>query len=225
MENRVVNKGQTPRAVACLCKALAAIALLALSGCASPGGYYGPGAGHFDTVVVDAGHGGSDSGARPRSGSNEEALTLDTARRLAVILRRNGFKVVETRTSDYFIPLGARSEASNRRSSCIFVSVHYNWARRKAAHGIETFYYGIKSKRLAANVQRETLKAYSTIDRGIKERGFYVLRTNRRPAILCELGFVSNAAENQKIQNPATRQRLAERIAAGIIAERNGRQP
>ncbi len=225
MENRVVNKGQTPRAITWRCKAFAAIALLALSGCASPGGYYGPGAGHFDTVVVDAGHGGSDSGARPRSGSNEEALTLDTARRLAVILRRNRFKVVETRTSDYFVPLGARSATSNRRSSCIFVSVHYNWARRQGAHGIETFYFGIRSKRLAANVQRENLKAYSTIDRGIKERGFYVLRTNRRPAILCELGFVSNAAENQKIQNPATRQRLAERIAAGIIAERNGRQP
>jgi N-acetylmuramoyl-L-alanine amidase len=196
-----------------------------LSGCASTGGNYGPGAGHFDTVIVDAGHGGHDTGAKARFGANEKSLALDTARRLATTLRRNGLKVVETRTTDTFTTLEKRVAASNSRHNAIFVSVHYNWARRPGAHGIEIFYLTRHSMRLSANILREVLKVYPTANRGIKQRGFYVLRNNRRPAVLCELGFVSNAAENRRLQDPATRQRLAQRLAAGIIAEKNGRLP
>jgi len=90
---------------------------------------------------------------------------------------------------------------------------------------VETFFYGPRSSRLAANIQSKALGAYRTKNRGIKYRGFYVLRNNRRPAVLCELGFVSNAGENSKLQNPAVRQRIAEAVAAGIIAERNGVNP
>jgi N-acetylmuramoyl-L-alanine amidase len=56
----------------------------------------------------------------------------------------------------------------------------------------------------------------------VKRNNYYVLRNNRRPAVLCELGFLSNPQDNRYAQNAAYRQRLAERIAAGIIAERNG---
>lgn len=199
--------------------------MFCLSGCASPGGNYGPGAGHFDTVIVDAGHGGHDSGAKACFGANEKSLTLDTARRLAAVLRGNGLKVVENRTTDTFITLGKRVDASNSRHNAIFVSVHYNWVRRPGAHGIEIYYYTRPSMRLAANILREVIRVYPTDNRGIKQRGFYVLRNNRRPAVLCELGFVSSPSDNRYLQNPATRQRLAERIAAGIIAEKNGRLP
>lgn len=204
---------------------LAAVpAVFLLSSCESTG-RYGPGAGHFDTVLVDAGHGGHDSGARARGGSPEKILALDTARRLAEILRGNGFRVIETRTQDYFVPLDNRTAISNSAGAAVFVSIHYNWDRRKGARGMEIYYDSRKSSRLAANILRETLKAYGTPNRGIKKRGFYVLRNNRRPAVLCELGFVSNRSDNRAIQNPAVRQRLAERVASGIIAERNGRNP
>lgn len=202
----------------------AVLVVLFLGGCAA-GGRYGPGAGSFDTVVIDAGHGGHDAGARSRGGDREKAIALDTSRRLAALLRQRGLRVVETRTGDYFVTLGKRVEISNRQNNSIFVSVHYNWAKRPGARGIETFFYGRRSERLAANIQKEVLRVYPTENRGVKERGFYVLRNNRRPAVLLELGFMSNTADNAQIQNPAVRQKLAERAAAGILAERAGREP
>lgn len=202
-----------------------ALASLLLASCQSTRSGYGPGAGSFDTVIVDAGHGAHDRGARSCSGSPEKALALDTARRLADCLRRSGLHVIETRTTDVFIPLGGRVAVSNRTGRAVFVSIHYNWARRTGAKGIEIYYYSLRSKRLAANILREATRAYRTDNRGIKNRGFYVLRNNNRPAVLCELGFVSNPSDNANVQNPAVRQRLAERVAAGVLAERAGRQP
>lgn len=203
----------------------AGLSALLLAGCAGSGGAHGPGAGNFNTVIVDAGHGGHDTGARSVSGSREKVLALDTSRRLASVLRKKGFRVIETRSSDYFVPLPRRVEISNRTPNAIFVSVHYNWSRRAGAGGIEVYYYNIRSRRLAANVLKETLRAYPCENRGIKTARFHVLRNNRRPAILCELGFLSNPRDNRYVQNASTRQRLAEKIAAGIIAERDGRSP
>lgn len=205
--------------------AISATLPLLLTSCESTGGYYGPGAGHFDTVVVDAGHGGHDQGARPVSGSYEKALTLDTARRLATVLRRSGLRVVETRTDDTFVSLPRRVAISNAERSAVFVSIHYNWANRRGARGIEIYYNSRRSMRLAANILRESLRAYGTPNRGIKNRGFYVLRNNRRPAVLCELGFVSNPSDNSTLQSASARQKLAERVAAGVLAELAGRQP
>lgn len=201
------------------------LAAVLLTGCESIGGNYGPGAGIFDTVIVDAGHGGHDRGAKSCSGAPEKALTLDTARRLAVELRRSGLNVVETRPDDRFVTLGRRVSISNSSSRAVFVSVHYNWTQRRAAEGIEIYFNSRRSMRLAANILKESLRAYPTRNRGIKNRGFYVLRKNRRPAVLCELGFVSNPGDNQSIQSPSVRQRLAARVAAGVLAEQAGRRP
>lgn len=197
--------------------------LLFLCSCESI--HYGSGTGHFDTVILDAGHGAHDTGARARFGFPEKVLTLDTSRRLASILRAHGFHVIETRTDDYFVPLGRRVAVSNASKNSIFVSIHYNWTRKSSARGMEIFFESQRSARLAANILREATRAYRADNRGIKRRGFYVLRNNNRPAVLCELGFVSNPTDNRSIQNPAIRQSLAECIAAGIIAEKNNRQP
>lgn len=203
----------------------AAILTLFFAACAGPGGAYGPGAGHFNTVIVDAGHGGHDTGARAVSGQREKALALDTARRLSAILRSKGLHVIETRKNDTFIPLSTRADISNSTPNSIFVSIHYNWTRRSAARGLEVYYYSPRSKRLAANIQRQICKAYPTENRGTKTARFYVLRNNRRPAVLCELGFLSNPSDNRNAQNAGCRQRLAERIAAGILAENAGVSP
>lgn len=222
--NDHLKRGRGKFFLAALCS-LAGVALLLLTSCQSTGGNYGPGAGFFDTVIVDAGHGGHDNGARACFGSPEKTLTLDTARRLANVLRASGVRVIETRTNDYFVTLGRRAAISNDIGRAIFVSVHYNWTKRRSASGIEIYYNDRRSMRLAANVLKEALRAYRTENRGIKNRGFYVLRNNRRPAVLCELGFVSNPGDNGNLQSAAVRQRLAERVAAGILAERAGRQP
>lgn len=221
-DQQTTNRGGTRLLAVVL---LSAIAALVLSSCESTGGNYGPGAGIFSTVIVDAGHGGHDQGAKACAGAPEKMLTLDTARRLAAVLRSRGVHVIETRTGDYFVTLGGRTAISNRSGQAVFVSVHYNWTKRRGAHGIEVYYNSRRSMRLAANILKETLGAYRTNNRGIKNRGFYVLRNNRRPAVLCELGFVSNPDDNRNLQSAAVRQRLAERIAAGILAEQAGRNP
>lgn len=204
---------------------LLAAACAALVGCAGLEGRYGPGAGFFDTVVVDAGHGGHDQGARALAGSREKWLALDTAQHLADELRQRGFRVIETRKSDSLVPLSQRVEISNDTPRSVFVSIHYNWARRRGASGIEIYYCSERSRRLATHILRESLKAYPTANRGIKPARFYVLRNNRRPAVLCELGFLSNPRDNNFVQRPATRQELAARIADGIAAEKAGRAP
>lgn len=182
-------------------------------------------AGDFDTVVIDAGHGGHDSGARAVTGAPEKQLALDTARRVSRILRDSGLRVVETRSTDTFIPLDGRVAVSNRLRNVVFVSIHYNWVKRSKPSGVETYFHSPRSSRLAANIQRELVRDSGSLDRGIKSRALYVLRNNRRPAVLCELGFVSNPSENRKVQTAAVRQRLAEAVARGILAEKAGRNP
>ena len=193
--------------------------LFFVGGCASDLSSRGD-VGHFHTVIVDAGHGGSDRGARAVSGQNEKVLALDTAKRLARELRSRGFNVIETRQNDYFIPLGNRTDLANRTGSAIFVSIHYNWARRAGPRGMEIYYYNPRSRPLAANILQQVLRAYPTSNRGVKRNNYYVLRNNRRPAVLCELGFVSNPQDNRNVQSADCRQRLAERIADGIAASR-----
>lgn len=182
------------------------------------------GAGPFSTVIVDAGHGGHNRGARAYRGQYEKDLTLDTANRLANILRKRGFRVIMTRSSDQFVSLDRRVNISNASRDSIFVSVHYNWVRYPSGRGTETFYYSERSRRLAANVQAELARSYNTPNRGVKRRGFYVLRKNSRPAILVECGFISNPSDNAFIQTASGRQKIAEAIAQGIVNERQGRQ-
>lgn len=198
---------------------------MVLSSCETTGGKYGPGAGVFDTVIVDAGHGGADQGAKSCHGAPEKVLTLDTARRLTAVLREHGLQVIETRQGDYSVPLCNRTAISNKSGRAVFVSIHYNWVKRSAPHGVEIYYSDIRSVRLAANILKETLGAYPTTNRGIKSRRLYVLRNNQKPAVLCELGFISSPGENRSIQSPKVRQHLAELVATGILAERAGRIP
>jgi N-acetylmuramoyl-L-alanine amidase len=205
------------------------LAVFLLSGCGTTQTFRSPrglqAAGYFDTVVIDAGHGGHDSGARAVNGAPEKQLTLDTARRVSRILRSSGLRVVETRLGDYFIPLDQRVASSNRLRDVVFVSIHYNWVKKSKPSGVETFFYSPRSSRLAANIQREVVKSSGSSNRGIKQRGLYVLKNNRRPAALCELGFVSNPSENRNLQTAVGRQRLAEAVARGILAEKAGRNP
>lgn len=217
-------KHHTSRLIARIALALiAACALVLLSGCA--GGGYGGGAGSFNTVVLDPGHGGHDRGARSVRGKHEKDLCLDTALRMKKLLEKQGFRVVMTRQSDVFIPLGRRVAISNRYRNAIFVSIHYNWARRAGAKGFETFYYHPKSRRLAGNIQQEVLRAYPSLNRGVKNARFHVLRNNARPAVLLELGFLSNHDDNSYVQRPEVRQRLAEAAVRGIVYESRGRNP
>ena len=192
---------------------LAAVCLLGLSGCAtSPHGV-----GRFGTVVVDAGHGGIDRGARAVDGSLEKQYALDTAKRIERGLQARGYRVIMTRKGDYFVPLPTRAAVSNRQSGSVFVSVHYNWSRRSGASGVETYYFNQRSYPLAANIQNEVSRVTPTPDRGVKRARFHVLRNNNRPATLVELGFLSSPKELRLIKSSGYRQKLADAVVRGIV--------
>ena len=215
----MTNRAFMIRALRCL----PLLAALLLPGCA----LFEEGAGlsNFHTVVLDPGHGGYDNGAKAVRGLPEKMLTLDVARRVKPLLEARGYHVVMTRTTDVFIPLGNRTGISNAHTDAAFVSIHFNSAPRRAANGVETYYYNPRSAPLASNILREIASCYGSHSRGTKYARYYVLHHNERPATLLELGFVSNAQENSLLQDPAVRQRLAERIAAGIAKGHGGRAP
>jgi N-acetylmuramoyl-L-alanine amidase len=199
------------------------LAVVLLPGCALF--EQGAGLSNFRTVVLDAGHGGYDNGAKAAKGLPEKMLTLDVARRVKPLLEARGYRVVMTRTTDVFIPLGGRTGISNSHPEAAFVSIHFNSAPRRAADGVETYYYDRRSAPLAANILREIACCYGSRSRGVKYARYYVLHHNERPATLLELGFVSNPKENAKLQDPRIRQVLAEKIAAGIARGHGGRAP
>ncbi|MDQ3623870.1 MAG: N-acetylmuramoyl-L-alanine amidase, partial [Verrucomicrobiota bacterium] len=174
----------------------------------------------ISTVVIDAGHGGHDRGGMPGQRYAEKVYTLDVARRLQSRLRAAGLRTVLTRSSDDFVGLGTRVAIANRQRDAVFISVHFNAGRREGANGIETYYYSRRSASLAAAVHKQVVRAAGTVDRGVRQRGFHVIRKARIPAVLAELGFLTNRSEGGRIANSgAYRQRLADALAAAIIAK------
>jgi N-acetylmuramoyl-L-alanine amidase len=99
----------------------------------------------FDTVVIDAGHGGEDEGARGVNGLLEKDLALDVARALAGELRKAGLRVVMTRERDVFVPLEQRTNIANDARADLFVSVHANAAHDGAARGSETYFMSLEA--------------------------------------------------------------------------------
>src|SRR5688572_11714222 len=122
--------------------ALAVLTCFSVTGCGSGSGLRVKDTTRtFKTVVVDAGHGGEDNGAYRRYGGAEKTATLDVATRLASKLRESQFKTVMTRSGDTFVSLDKRAAISNRQKNAIFVSIHFNDARRRGIRGIETYYH------------------------------------------------------------------------------------
>lgn len=175
----------------------------------------------FKTVVIDAGHGGHDRGGIPGQRVSEKAMALDVAKRLDGILRERGFRTIMTRRSDVFVPLGRRVAIANAQKNAIFVSVHFNSAKRAGARGVETYFYTSNSAGLAQRIHREMARAVNTEDRGLRRRGFYVVRRTLVPSVLVECGFLTNPGEAQMAQRASYRQALAERIARGVLAHHN----
>ncbi len=168
------------------------------------------------TVVIDAGHGGYDRGGIPGQRVAEKEMTLDVAQRLKKVLAANGYRVVMTRDSDVFVPLGTRVAIANSYANSIFVSVHFNSAKRSGASGIETYFYDRESLPLASAIHYFVAGGAPSSNRNVRRRGYYVLRKNRNPAVLVECGFLTNPSEAALAQSASYRQKLAEEIAAGV---------
>ena len=143
-------------------------------------------------------------------------MTLDVALRLRNILSANGYHVVMTRSSDVFVPLGGRVAIANSYRNAVFVCIHFNATGRSGASGIETYFYSRDSLPLASAIHYYVTGGAPSANRGVRRRGYYVLRKTAIPAVLVECGFLTNPTEAAYAQSAGYRQKLADEIAAGI---------
>jgi len=211
-------------------------------------------------IVIDAGHGGNDPGAIGRTGLREKVINLDIAKRLAKILKDDGFSVVMTRSTDVFVSLERRVDLANQAKADLFISIHSNANWVRSLSGFEVYYLApraddyrrvllaansglpsldnssfagrsanlrailwdmfytynhAESVRLSRDICRAIDRDLNTRVLGVKDAGFYVLKVSM-PAVLIELGFLSNAEEENLLKDNYYRQQIAEAIVHGI---------
>jgi len=183
-----------------------------------------PKAKYKNIVVLDAGHGGHDTGAMSQ-GYVEKSITLDIVNRVMALLEDDpNIKGYATRTSDFYPSFEDRSKLGNTVGD-LFISVHINSASSEKANGTEVFYYnaadvslprGISSSLLARTLQNNLLEKLQSFDRKVKRENFIVLRQSTVPATLCEIGFITNIEEGAKLNSPEYRQLAAEAIYQSV---------
>jgi N-acetylmuramoyl-L-alanine amidase len=216
-------------------------------------------------VVLDAGHGGHDTGAVGPGGLQEKELALDVTRRVARLLEEKlDVKVLLSRDADHFVTLRDRTTFANRERADLFVSIHANAHRETASTGVETYFlsseatdgtarqvaalensvvqlektparaagrldavkailwdlaqseFQQESSRLAEVVQDSMTQSLRIPNRGVKQAGFYVLGGAAMPAVLIEIGFVTNPKEERRLKDPKYRDEIARAIFAGL---------
>ncbi len=212
-------------------------------------------------IIVDAGHGGHDTGATGPTGVREKDVTLAMAKRLATRLRAKGFEVVLTRGDDRFVALEERTAIANARHGDLFVSLHANAHPNRDRRGIETYVLNVADDRYAARLAaRENgalaeeaegqdvrfilsdLNAQSSVeasrrlaesvqhqlcagirsrvgdvrDLGVKSALFYVLLGARMPAVLLETSFISNRAEEQRLESARFQEEVANAVMRAV---------
>lgn len=177
-------------------------------------------------IVVDPGHGGSDTGARSNDGMvNEKDINLAIALKVAEKLSKQGATVIMTRRTDVKVPLKERAEIANRNKAHFFISIHINSNQlANSRSGSIAFYHGgnvISSvlaecvqKQLGANTGLPSIGVWS--DTKIYSSGFAVLRYAKMPAVLLELGFINHTKDLQRIVQPDFHNKVAESVVRGL---------
>ncbi len=149
-------------------------------------------------LCFDYGHGGRDSGATYGERRESEDV-LSIGQEVANYLRKKGVVVDETRTKDERVTLYERGHFENKNKYDYFISFHRNAYRPEIGTGAETFVYlkgGTKARSLGKKIQ-EALAGLGFKNRGVKEGDLYVLRNTKAPALLLEIGFIDNTADNK----------------------------
>lgn len=168
------------------------------------------------TIVLDAGHGGADSGAT-YNGRLEKNDTLRMVLAIKPHLERSNAKVILTRSNDSTVSLSDRSNLEKSVNADLFISIHRNANAPESAKGVETFSYtdGGTGRVLSMNIQSELVAIGITSNRGCKTANFHVLRETNSPAALTELGFIDHSADNEWFDSKFNQIAIA--IAKGIL--------
>lgn len=194
-------------------------------------------------VVLDPGHGGQDPGNI--AGANpEKKYTLLIAKELKTCLQKAGLKVILTRSTDKFIPLGSRPEIANTRKADLFISIHFNSIDNNdtSISGLETYcmtpsgasssigtgktvheaypgnHYDKHNFFLAYTLHKMILAGTDLQDRGIRRARLMVLKESKVPCVLLELGYLSNKNDYKNINTPAWRAKVSQAITDGVLA-------
>ncbi|MCA1024286.1 N-acetylmuramoyl-L-alanine amidase [Halobacillus litoralis] len=168
---------------------------------------------HF---IIDPGHGGKDPGA-VRSELYEKTITLSTAKKVVKQLRDKGASVTLTRTNDTFIAVEERVQLSNSTITSAFISLHYNAFKDQSIRGIETFYNDVEgTHELAEAIQNSLINHIEFTNRGAKQASYKVLRENKQPALLIELGFITNPKERKLVRTDTYQEKAAKSIVSGL---------
>ena len=167
-------------------------------------------------VCIDPGHGGKDPGA-VGNGLLEKDVALDISLKLADKL--NDYDILLTRNKDEYVPLSERAAIANEAKAALFVSIHVNASADPSPQGLETWHHpnSLGGKLLAEYIQL-TVSAISRLkDRGLKvSGGLYVLRNTNAPAVLVELGFISNSEDAELMKNHNWLDNVADSIALSV---------
>jgi len=168
-------------------------------------------------IVLDAGHGGSDPGALSYSKRAEKDFNLSLTLKVAQLLQADpNIQVVLTRQGDETLSLEDRVEIANANNPDLFVSIHANYVDNPSISGTETYYYQDHSKDLAEIMHKHLLQGTGFLDRKVRKERFYVIRNTTMPAILCEVGFISNPEQEQLMFDDAWQDQIAASIVAGV---------
>lgn len=174
------------------------------------------------TIILDAGHGGVDEGAKVRN-FKEKRVCLATVLLVKKNLEERGYRVILTRWKDSYVSLPKRVAIANRSQAAIFVSIHFNASSNHEAKGIEIYYYDSKeksrawsSKRLASCILPAIIDNTSASSRGVRRGNFHVIRETQMPAVLIEGGFVTNPNERELLRSKSYLELIAKGIAEGI---------
>ncbi|CAH0122718.1 hypothetical protein PAE9249_05307 [Paenibacillus sp. CECT 9249] len=170
-------------------------------------------------VVLDPGHGGKDRGATGASGQDEKDFTLQLSHKVRERLEQEPqIEVYMTRTDDSFISSidRERPEFANQLNADVFLSIHGNTFTDAGVSGTETYYYREESLQLAEIMHKHTVEATGFRDRGVKKENFFVVKDTTMPAVLLEVGYLTNPQDEAQLLKDEVQNRIAGSIVAGI---------
>lgn len=171
------------------------------------------------TIVIDAGHGGEDIGASGQNGTIEKDVTLAMVKNIQNELeKRTGAKVILTRNDDVKVSLADRVKIAEENNADLFVSIHFDAFFTNEVEGITSYYNKKSDEPLAALIHEHIFNnGLDARDRGVSLGDYYVLRENPRPAILLELGYISNSTDETRMTSEEFQTNTTNSIVDGLI--------
>lgn len=171
------------------------------------------------TVVIDPGHGGKDPGARSILGFYEKGINLSVALDVARLLEQKGLRVKMTRTDDYYPELEERAAMANNLNADLFVSIHADSFPKSSRRGYTIYVAKAASSysRQAARAIARSMSGTGLNSFGVQTANYHVLTDTCGPAVLVEMGYLTNRSEAALLRSSSFQDRIAEAIANGII--------